>query len=567
MSQRQRRPHTWSSANEPLGDSLGSSRPARGASFASEPSVAGPSQGPRPLPSEDPSLSHHRRRHDSHEPLRLTVESDAEPSSSASSSQADSSVVSPSLPYCHSIRLPLFIGPQPCEPFLLRLCIHPDWEPNPDSVVHLIRDLAAISGSDLHSPPLVEIDYEPVDLWQVHQRFGTLDGPATINARRSASPVVDTLLDRGSGAVEAAVDTSRPGPGPSRLVFVSTLICVLLVLSQLLFSVHPVFIYTLSVNQTANFTLWQPVHHVSRSYGYDLLPLIARFEIDGPVPYHTNSILAAALTEFEELRSGLAGWEGSSLPGPEASLRTNIDDCIRQLEVMQVHYRLFFTNADHLATASTVKALVAKLGEIDDQEDALSFNQAVSRAMVTYWSLMKERNLGTLHTLQQIDERLRDSAPKMRLALDEVAGKLGPHLHDPHRWWVKDPLDAVNYTREYLIPVIYNNIHPLIDRALVTLSTADVEITTQLKDWQLMYATDGVRRETRCRSTNDSTTWYSTWFVTHEERTTFYSADHRDGVQLANIATSGGVLANLIHDEEREAFVYRNVRPKRPRYQ
>lgn len=68
--------------------------------------------------------------------------------------------------YCHELSLPLRISPAPSEPYILRLCIHPNYIPVPDATIHLVRDSAIVSHTSFpHEPTLVQVNYELVDLW------------------------------------------------------------------------------------------------------------------------------------------------------------------------------------------------------------------------------------------------------------------------------------------------------------------------------------------------------------------------------------------------------------------
>ncbi|KAM0415966.1 hypothetical protein ACHAPT_013065 [Fusarium lateritium] len=110
-----------------------------------------PPRPPEPLPPDG----------NGHTPPIRSIRSSAEPDDSHEMNS-----------YCHELTLPLRISPAPSEPYMLRLCIHPDYIPAPDGVVHLARDSAMVSHtSSLHEPALVHIDYELVDLWANSERI------------------------------------------------------------------------------------------------------------------------------------------------------------------------------------------------------------------------------------------------------------------------------------------------------------------------------------------------------------------------------------------------------------
>ncbi|KAF4975076.1 hypothetical protein FZEAL_8098 [Fusarium zealandicum] len=549
MSPDPRRPVTWNGLMPLLPRNEPPDASSRGSS---------PSPGPAATPSRN------RRLHISNpsSPLPSLVEPD---------------VYAPAISYCHSLRLPLYLGPPPDEPYVLEICIHPDWTPLPHTALHLTRDTADVSCTSMHSPPLVRVGYEPVDLWGNHvenaqtpassgdsQRSPSppLGSPPPLEAQPQTPPKVSVPAEAEPSPRLVARTAQASSP---RLGFWSPLLALVAVLiACLASSSHPAWVMTSTVNQTDSFHLWQPAHLICRDYENVLLPLVTELELREPVPQNPRSTLAALAEELVSLLSDLYAWDGSPLPGPGQPLMDRVDFCIKELNVIQHSFKSLFTGADPLIRSSSTFFLADALINIELKANSTAeAKQDAIERVIRFWSTMEDRNGHALLHIQRISKRLRTVRSEFDPILVEIVDGLAPHANNPRYKWIARSFDAVNYSRNSLVEAGFQIIPQLVDRAAATLSTIDSTVAAQLEFWRTMAVSGGVGRETVARFITDDPRWYSSWVLEYQEVTTHYTFDNRTVIELIKVGERGHLASKLVKANY-DNRTYLEIRPKRP---
>lgn len=488
----------------------------------------------------------------------------------------------PHLSYCHGLSIPLYTNPPPSLPYTLRICIHPDWRQLPDGVIHLSGDSVTLSRTSLHVPPLAHVGYQPVDLWRDHVCRTTDVWPPPLPDGGDAAPdepwpradaefcsgrldavpmpIPTSISAPASTGIPVSDPTPVRSPAPIKTLGTYTCLAAIVLFIGILQALNPLghlaWVSTTSINKTADFHIWQPVHLLFRDYENAILPLITPFEFNDsvPIPRKPSSIIAAFDDETSKIEVGLAIWEEVGLPGLDQSLTQRLDICRVELNSLQDTVKDFTYFADVFIRGTSPRILA----------NCLDWAESPRRAaehMKVFWNLTEERNGKADISARRIQRSLGIIKTELEPLLDIIEELVTPLADEGD--WVADLLDAITFIRDYFSLHILHTIPNLVERAVATLSTADTIIAEQLEFWETMESTAGVKDEEICRFTTDEPRWYSSWKVQYEHVATYYSLDNRTVAELDKVADKGDQLKMLLTAEE-PRWQYANIRPKRP---
>ncbi|KAJ4221514.1 hypothetical protein NW759_006763 [Fusarium solani] len=467
------------------------------------------------------------------------------PLSKSSSPEFDGSYDTDS--YCHELTLPLRISPAPSEPYMLRLCIHPDFIPVPDGMVHLARDSAFVSHTtSLHEPALVHINYELVDLWANAQRS------TSPSSRSSPEPPPEGAMEHLPNPVDQIPHLDWP-------VFACLIALFAILIASFASQGHPAWVLTSSTNQTAEYLVWQPIHMLYRDYEEPLLPLIMPVEhVDNPLlPLEPYRLIAALNYELDEVSYQVAAWEGSSLPGPENDLIDRINHCLRRFEVLQFFYRDLFRVTSILVKAQSAVTL------------ARAINQATSdhqmrRSIKAFWQLEEGWNRHALDSLWPIKRQLRAIRNETECIFAEVDQALRPHIDGRWASWTRDAIDAIDFSREYILPLLEWTAKVL-DRAITKLSSLDSRLSLQASYWKNMTGSPDILQKITCHHETGSQQSYNLgWVLSCEAVTTHWVLDNRTIEELGNVGNRGAEMGKFIKIDPNPNWSYDKLRPLRP---
>ncbi|RTE68772.1 hypothetical protein BHE90_016850 [Fusarium euwallaceae] len=349
-------------------------------------------------------------------------------------------------------------------------------------------------------------------------------------------------------------------PAPQKTLGLFTGLAILVLFIGILQALNPLghlaWVSTTSVNKTAVFHIWQPVHLLFRDYENAILPLITPFEFNDsvPIPRKPSSIIAAFDEEAHAMACGLSAWEGSSLSGFDEHLTRRLNTCRVELESLRDSVLTFALSANVFVRGRSAHILAVSLDEAESPG-------RVAEKMKNFWNLTEERNGKVDLSARRIQRSLGIIKTELEPFLDEVEELLTPHAG--HHIWAADLLDSITFTRNCFSLHILHTIPYLVDRAVGTLSTADTSILEQLEFWDIMESTAGVKDEEICRFTTDEPRWYSSWKVQYEHVKTHYILGNETVAELYRVADRGLELKKLVTEEEPK-WKFKNIRPKRP---
>lgn len=417
-------------------------------------------------------------------------------------------------------------------------------------MIHLGRDSAFVSHTtSLHEPALVHINYELIDLWA--------------NAQRSASPSSrsspEPPLEPGA-APERAITRLSSLVGQTPYLRWSVFACAIALLAILIASFasqgHPAWVLASSTDQTAEYLIWQPIHMLYRDYEEPLLPLVTPVEhADNPLlPLEPYNLVGALRSELTEVSYGVASWQGSSLPGPEANLADRIIHCLRRFGTMQFYYRDLFRVTRTLVNAQTAVTLAHAINQgTSDHQIRNSING--------FWQLQEAQNRHALKSLWALRRQLQAIRNDIVPIFNDVDQGLRPHIDDPRRGWTRDAIDAIDFSRDHILPLI-EWIASRIDRAITKLSGLDSRLALQVEYWQNMTINQGTTRKVTCHhETDHQKSSISGWVLACEEVTTHWLLDNRTIEELGNVGNRGAEMGKAIKIRD---WWYDKIRPPRP---
>lgn len=453
--------------------------------------------------------------------------------------------------YCHEFTLPLRISPAPSEPYILRLCIHPDFIPVPDGMVHLVRDSAFVSHTtSLHEPALVHINYELVDLWANAQRS------TAPSSRSSPEPPPEEAVERLPSRAHQIPHLDQPVFGCLVTLFA---ILVAILVASFASQGHPAGVLTSSTNQTSEYFVWQPIHMIYRDYEEPLLPLIMPLEhVDNPLlPLEPYRLIAALNHELAQVSFAVAAWGGSSLPGPENDLMDRIIRCLDRFPDLQSAYRDLFRVTRYLVGAYAAIAL------------AHAINQATSdhqmrRSIRKFWEIEGGWNDHALDSLWTIKRQLRAIRNETESIFVEVDQALRPHIDDRWAGFTRDTIDAIDFSREHILPLLEWTAKVL-DRAITKLSSLDSRFSLQHSYWNNMTRSPDILQEIACHHEVGGQQPYSLgWIISCEAVTTHWVLDNRTIEELGNVGNRGAEMGKFIRIDPNPNWSYDKLRPLRP---
>ncbi|EEU33532.1 uncharacterized protein NECHADRAFT_89407 [Fusarium vanettenii 77-13-4] len=344
------------------------------------------------------------------------------------------------LAYCHGLNLPVRLAPPPCQYHDIELCLHPGWTPSPGAVVHLVQDSATSSRAEIHTPPLVRTDYEPVDLWSAQQERET----DVVPSRGTSSTLPQSTLDAKPPREMSPAALSRPNSRVTAFVLqypnlvtaaaiLAAFILLAPVMLTVIFSGHCAWVRTLTTEHTTRLSLFDPLSTLQTQYENALLPLIYPFWVDDPAPPEPGSIIAALEQEILEIEDGVAVWKGSGYTGFEIrpgdltetgagglSISHRFDVCRSTLKSLQKDWR---------SLVKLIEALVAGNEEwpIRRSRYLVPKIDTIKQYLNTTISVMSSANT----TLAEHVNHYRD----MYMTGGKDTQVTMWHLSDKPRWW------------------------------------------------------------------------------------------------------------------------------------
>ncbi|KAJ4324561.1 hypothetical protein N0V84_003840 [Fusarium piperis] len=295
-----------------------------------------------------------------------------------------------------------------------------------------------------------------------------------------------------------------------------------------------------------------------RDYEEPLLPLITFLTgADNPLlPIQPCSLITALNLELNQVGYEVAAWQGSSLPGPENGLQDRISRCQRRFRTIQLRFVTIFRNTNLLVKAKTAFALARAINEVTLDHQVIGLIKA-------FWVLHEGWNRHTLDELWVIRRQLRAIMNEIPSIFTEVDQGLRPHIDDPIRTWTRDAIDAIEFSREHVLPLI-EWVVSLVERAITKLSSLDSRIALQVQFWRNMIVAQGITREVTCHREVDGERLYLGLVVACEEVTTHWLLDNRTVEELVNVGKRGAEMGKAITWHKDERRPYHEVRPPRP---
>lgn len=296
-----------------------------------------------------------------------------------------------------------------------------------------------------------------------------------------------------------------------------------------------------------------------RDYEEPLLPLITPvIGADNPLlPMEPYALVEALNHELAEVSYQVAAWQGSSLTGPENDLLDRINRCLRRLGPLQLSYRWVFHNTDILVKAETAVSLARGISQAPS-------DRQIRSSIKGFWVIQEGRNRHTLKELWVIRRQLRAINKEVAAIFTEVDQGLRPYTDDPLRTWTRDAIDAIDFSREHVLPLV-EWIANLVDRAITKLSSLDSRLALQAQFWRNMVLAQGVTRNITCHHEAYGQRLHLGLVLSCEEVTTHWLLDNRTVEELGNIGNRGAEMGQVIKINTDPDSVYQKIRPPRPR--
>ncbi|UPL04292.1 hypothetical protein LCI18_015226 [Fusarium solani-melongenae] len=304
---------------------------------------------------------------------------------------------------------------------------------------------------------------------------------------------------------------------------------------------------------TAEYLVWQPIHMLYRDYEEPLLPLIMPVEyVDNPLlPLEPYRLITALNYELIEVSYQVAAWSGSSLPGPENDLMNRINHCLGRFEHIQFFYRDLFRVTSVLVKAQTAVTLAHAISQATSDHE-------MRRSIKAFWEMEEARNNHALDLLWPLKRQLRAIRNETECIFTEVDQALRPHIDGRWARWTRDAIDAIDFSRDHILPLLEWTAK-ILDRAITKLSSLDSRLSHQAEYWKNMTGSPDILHKITCHHKYDSR-----WVLSCEVVATHWVLDNRTIEELGNIGNRGTEMGKFIKIDPNPDWSYDKLRPLRP---
>ncbi|KAF7554120.1 hypothetical protein G7046_g6901 [Stylonectria norvegica] len=467
----------------------------------------------------------------------------------------------------HSLRLPIKFLPPPTPPYLIELCVHPDWRPlSPRTVVHLINDrVASLSQEGLHSSPQHVTTCPTIAVWRDLHADSAGSDLSNHDSQRSPEP----------STPESFVLLPQSTQPPSlHWVGIKIFLAILGIMGTVLYlfrSCNSVGLQTRTAEkQTRSLTLWTPLNDIYRDYTHTLLPLMAHFQQNSSF-WTPSSIIYGLMQEASTLQGFMMGWESKSIPVPQALPGSPpfLDQLKSTHESLKsIHRDIFFIKqtAPLLGGSTSLSILITMLQDIYDDSNATTnaeeqITLRAVRVMKNSLQHIEQRNELVLLALQRIQHQLEQSIRDYTRLLDEF-DPLRQHIDRAH--WIVVFFDAVDFSRDFLLPKAILVCH-LVEVAATALLSADLSLGLALEEYNMLEAGKGQVEQITLRYTNK---WLRKSII-EEKIIINFILNISTIAQLQKVQKHGTIFTSVLTQLEEEGKekshrTFPNTRPPRP---
>ncbi|KIL83936.1 hypothetical protein FAVG1_12842 [Fusarium avenaceum] len=433
-------------------------------------------------------------------------------------SESENDIFEQEVAECYSLLLPVPIADTPDTPYTLHLCVHPNWRPGPDAVVHLVQDTAIISlAKELHRPNLVCLEYTP-------------------------QPDADAETE----------DFPQRGRRLFGITFASALFFLVLFI---LGTGQPVWLTSHTTVETAEYELAQPISLIYHDYEERLIPLITLYELahNPLMPISPFSIIRGLQEEMYEIKTGLHIWQESSLPGPSRSLMARMARCDIAFKSLHNRFRDLYAATDILIQAISPHILSHAINA-----SAVDGHTAFA-PILKFWQMQNDDNRAALQPLVHINEILQVIDQEVAPIFADVDSNLRPQMGHRDYDWVDDSLDAIDFSRSHILKLI-DSISLYVQRGIDDLTRIDSQITKQIAFWEDIQLNNGTTAKTTYRP------WSTKWdgLVVKKQVVTHWHLADDMLAELSKVAIRGKMLGVQVDTDAEAGRSYIKVRPARP---
>ncbi|KAM0231206.1 hypothetical protein ACHAP5_011128 [Fusarium lateritium] len=366
-----------------------------------------------------------------------------------------------SLPYYHSLHIPLIIG-NTGETHTLKICIHPNWRiKGTSSTIHLRHLEATLDNETEHDGKVLALGYDVADLWGTW--VGYQEGRHEYKTIRQIQSQRFNLWS---------------------LIFI-----ILAVVSGLLTTGHPVWMVTSCYTSSLSIPLAQPISFIYREWTETLLPILSPIQLHDQNSRARPAHLFSRLDqELFQIQLGLATWNASKLPGPGPELFTLLEksqNCIPDSSAFNALWR---------SAANALKGGIAEIiaDRIQESDSTLESIQHIS----LYWNITGGENSQVIRSLRVLYDGMVNLDAIETFLIQSKKDFERQSSHPEYTGLstslsIQDMLDAITHTLTHINPYT-SLIPPLLSRALEKLTLVNETITAQNQIWNTLLLGRGV---------------------------------------------------------------------------
>lgn len=428
---------------------------------------------------------------------------------------------------------------------MLRLCLHPDWQPLPTGVVHFVRDTVTLSRGHMHEPPLRSSTCRTLDLRDDEGEDAGLARP---------------LIPWDDATVLPAVN---PPPRRWSVGLFVLLALLVLVFARVLEVGHLAFVKRTTVTTAEPLSIGNGVQTVHAEYGTHLLPVLLPI-LPTPHPMDANDIIGSLIEEVREVKYGVHTWGATASSSTDLDLGTlydRLDILLSELRSTRDQFTYVHRWLPQLISPRALEILIdavqRQVAELDGGDSGKITMQAV-RQVGKSLSLLRERNGNIRETLTQAGERCEDLIEQVGTLMEVVTTGLKPLADAEGYGWTLDTLDAARYATNDLMPGL-RLIPPLLNRATGALAANDATLGGIIARLKELHKTGGYTEDVKIVG-------HEGWVIREERIRRNVVLD--DGLLIELEACLEGPRGAARVLEERKgdvAWRYSLVRPPRPR--
>ncbi|KAM0341187.1 hypothetical protein ACHAPU_010117 [Fusarium lateritium] len=268
------------------------------------------------------------------------------------------------------------------------------------------------------------------------------------------------------------------------------------------------------------------------------------------MPISPFSIIRGLQEEMYEIKTGLHIWHASSLPGPSRSLMARMARCDVAFRPLHNRFRDLYAATDTLIQAMSPHILSHAINASVDRQTAIA-------PILKFWQMQGDDNRAALQSLIHINEILQVIEQEVTPIFADVDSNLRPQIgqHD----WVDDPLDAIDFSRLYILKLI-DSIILYVQRGIEDLTKIDSQINKQIAFWNDIQLNNGTTAKTTYRP------WSTKWdgLLMKKQVVTHWHLPDDTLAELSRVAIQGKMLGVQVDLDAEAGRSYVEVRPTRP---